>query len=62
MVCLKADAGMLFAFGSSTSSTLNTFTSTNSQKIIAGMELLRYCQPYATIIASSTRPCLRSVS
>jgi hypothetical protein len=54
MVALKADSGMFFAFGSSTSSTANGFSSTNSQKIAAGQELFRYCKPYAAVIASST--------
>jgi hypothetical protein len=54
-VALKTDAtAMFFAFGSSTASTANGFTSTNSQRIGAGMEIVRFVSPSARIIASST--------
>jgi hypothetical protein len=54
-VALKTDAtAMFYAFGSSTSSTANNFSSTNSQRISAGMEIIRSVNPSTRIIASST--------
>lgn len=51
---ISADAGSWFAFGSSTSSTANTFSSTNSQHISAGQRIVRNVSPSARLIACST--------
>jgi hypothetical protein len=53
-VALRCDVPMFVAFGSSTSSTANGFSSTNSQRLLANVDYIRNVSPSARIIASST--------
>jgi hypothetical protein len=54
-IALQSDTvGSFFAIGSSTASTANNYTSTNSERLGANSEVVRYVLPSARIIASST--------